>query len=91
MDKYSGLNKVETNVVQNDQIVRKEKKARGGYFKILCVQTAVAVLLGGALFAGRLFSFRPYEKVTDTVKDAVCFDAVSFITDAVQGDEQKES
>lgn len=82
MDKYSGMNKVETKVSENNEIVKKDKK-RGGFIKYFCVQTVVAVLLGGALFVGKLFL--PSSAV-DKFKAVYCFDTVEYVSDLLDKD-----
>lgn len=84
MDKYAGMNKVETKIVKNDQVRSPKKEVGVGYGKIFFMQAVIVVLLGCALLVGKVFSFKKYDTVTSTVKEAVCFDMTDYVSDLLR-------
>lgn len=58
MDKYSGMNKVQSRVAANDQIVNKKKPQGGGFLKTLFVQTLICLAIGAALFVGKFVDIK---------------------------------
>lgn len=82
MDKYSGMNKVDVKIAKNEQVKTKKKKARG-YARLLLIQAAIALCLGGAALAGKQLGG---DKATQKVKEAVCFDAFAFVAELIEGD-----
>ena len=83
MDKYSGMNKVESKVSQNKQIVN-GKKASGGFWKTFAVQAVIALIIGGALFVSKMFDFGA-DTVIQKVKESVCFDAFGYVSGFIDG------
>ena len=84
MDKYAGMNKVAVRVTKTEHTAK--PKRRGGYFRTLLWQTAAAICLCAALFAGKTFGGIRAARVTEKVKEAVCFDAFAFVATRVMGD-----
>ncbi|MDE6398862.1 MAG: hypothetical protein K2L51_06035 [Clostridiales bacterium] len=82
MEKYAGIHKVETKVTENVHTAR--KKNAKGYLKTFFTQAAVALLLGAALLAGKWYGGAHGANATQKVKDAVCFDAYSYITEWIE-------
>ncbi len=89
MDKYSGLNKVDTVVKTNDEIVRNdgnEGKKGVGFFRLFLWQTVIAVLLGATLFVGKIWKNSVSERMTASVKAAVCFDMFGYVAEYFEED-----
>lgn len=86
MDKYSGMNKVQSRVAANDQIVNKKKPQGGGFLKTLFVQTLICLAIGAALFVGRFVDIKYHAAAAEKVKDAVCFDAFGYIAELFEKD-----
>ena len=84
MDKYAGMNKVEGTLSANDEIVRKKEKHSRGFWKTLLLQAVIATVIGCALFGIKWLGGKKCAAVTDTVKDAVCFDAADYITELIE-------
>lgn len=82
MEKYAGIHKVETKVSENGHTVR--KKSANGYLKTFLTQAAVALLLGMALLAGKWYGGGRGANAAQKVKDAVCFDAFSYVTEWIE-------
>ena len=74
MDKYAGMNTVETRVTDNKRPARRQG-GRFGFWKVLLVQTLAAAVLGVGLFAGRWLHADWQPALEENVKAAVCFDA----------------
>lgn len=90
MDKYDGMNRVEATVAPSDTVKRKslpehkEKKAKGGFLRLLILQTVIAGLICGALFGVKLISGGRYAAAARTVKEAVCFDAYEYVAEQIK-------
>ncbi len=84
MDKYAGMNKVESTLSANNEIVRKKDKKSGGFWRTLLLQAVIATVMGCVLFGIKWLGGKTCVRVTDTVKDAVCFDATEYVAELIE-------
>ena len=85
MDKYSGMNKVECKVSENNVVKKKadSKIKVSGFLVRLVVASFAALLLFGAKFAGGVFG-----DAVSKVKEAVCFDFGSYVSELFGGEDK---
>ena len=87
MDKYSGMNKVESVVTANSSVVKKRTRERS-FFKTFLMQCVAVTLIGCALFVCGLVGGK-LNKVPKTVKTAVCFDTGEYIAELIEDKKDK--
>ncbi len=85
MDKYSGMNKVESVVSPNGEIVKK-KKPKSGFLKGFIVQSVISLAICGVLLGCKFIDFSPCKTALKNVKDAFCFDATEYVAEIIDGD-----
>ena len=94
MDKYSGMNKVEAKLTENREIVKKEPEQtpkdpkRKGALRRFVVQSVVAALICGALFACKVFL--PYASAVKKVKAAFGFNAVEYVSELIDKEKKDD-
>lgn len=77
MDKYDGMHRVQTQVRENTEVVKKERGGKG-FFHTLFWQAVVSLAVAGALIAAKFWGGAA-ATVTNRVKEAVSFDAFAYV------------
>lgn len=83
MDKYFGMNKVDSTVIENGEVVNSKPKKSGGFLKTFFIQLVVALFAGVAVFSFKIFGFKSFS-IDDKIKQAVCFDAFDYVAEMIE-------
>ena len=75
MHKYEGIKRFEaTPINQTESVKSIEKKEKGGKVKSFFLRSLFALLLVLALFLGKVSGIAEVEKVSESIKSAICYD-----------------
>ena len=83
MDKYAGMNKVDSKVSENNEVINGKAVKSGNFFKTFFIQIVVALFVGIAVFSFKIFGIKSFS-IDDKIKEAVCFDAFDYISEIIE-------